>query len=546
MVALLTAAFVASSVHALVAEEVTSWTQLKGGVLGLPPSSEGNFSLSEFFVDDYDSVIECGADKMITIMGNGATITGNGVGRFFTLWQGATFTMSHATLRNGSNPEFAKGGAIAVSQGSVLTILSCTIAWCSGSAIFFDSSWASGTISRCVFLSNAGQRGAAIHGLAGGDVHIEFTNFTANGAAEHGGGVYWTQGGVQAGLTLHVRSSVFTQNTATNGDATSGGGGAIYCAYVCRISDCEFVSSSAAINGGAVQVAQAGSNGRLVGEFMVIISASTFVLNVAKNGAALHIGSASVNISDCGFDRNTYHTVEVTSRMGGTFDSPTGVGSAIYAVSGLATNGMFSFGEVFVVLIHQPRIATTNSKPAVVGSPVYSCNSGTSFTNFTYPYCEVCASGKYSLQEELESSCQPCAPGEYQDLFGQSSCSSCGPGRFSDGIQATACKECPPGKHGATSLPFYVCQECPSGQYQQFPSQNDCTLCPAGVYGATSGLSSSNCSGTCPKWDRVPARSFFRHPAATWVCCQHQGRGWWWLVHRADQVQGRFFLLVGG
>jgi hypothetical protein len=278
---------------------------------------------------------------------------------------------------------------------------------------------------------------------------------------------------------------------------------------------------------------------------MVIISACTFVLNVAKNGAALHIGSASVNISDCGFDRNTYHTVEVTSRMGGTFDSPTGVGSAIYAVSGLATNGMFSFGEVFVVLIHQPRIATTNSKPAVVGSPVYSCNSGTSFTNFTYPYCEVCASGKYSLQEELESSCQPCAPGEYQDLFGQSSCSSCGPGRFSDGIQATACKECPPGKHGATSLPFYVCQECPSGQYQQFPSQNDCTLCPAGVYGATSGLSSSNCSGTCPSGTECPPGVSSATPLLPgYAASTREEAGGGWFIEQTKCRAG-FFCLSG-
>jgi predicted outer membrane repeat protein len=152
------------------------------------------------------------ADTTLDASGRNVILDGGNSVRIFNINPGASLTLRHLTLQNGSG---SPGGAISISQGGVsLTIedsqvLSNTSA-SSGGAIFADVISTGDpitiTIARSVFDNNQASS-------TGGAIFID-------------GG----EGGVTVGALLEISDSTFSDNRA-NLASTSARGGAIYANY---------------------------------------------------------------------------------------------------------------------------------------------------------------------------------------------------------------------------------------------------------------------------------------------------------------------------
>jgi hypothetical protein len=194
--------------------------------------------------------------NLLTIVGNGAVISGNNSRRIFVINSGANLTLNNVTITQGYNPDVnaARGGAI-YNDGGTLTVNNST---------FFNNS--------VVNAGPNGSAGGAIYSLFG-TVHVSNSTFSNNSTGGSNAG--FTGGGAiyQYDGTLTVANSTFNGNAAPNNF-----GGAItnFSSATATITNSTFSDNSSS-GGGAI----------FNGGSAVTVTNSTFFENSAFSGGAL-------------------------------------------------------------------------------------------------------------------------------------------------------------------------------------------------------------------------------------------------------------------
>ena len=320
-------------------------------------------------------------DKNLTISGPGASslaISGNNASRIFSISLG-TIVISNVTVRNGSVPIGNHGGAIYISNPSVvLTIDNC----------IFSANHADGTYSD----------GGAIFALPSGDLTINNSVFSGNSARDEGGAIWYDD---QNGK-LTISLSTFENNTAINGD-----GGAIEYippnavgARSFSITDSTFSNNNARFEGGAVYICCANNT--------ITISGSTFSGNTAEDdggglynccGASGERAASTVSITNSTFSGNT-----ANSYYGGgiTAEGPVVLDYVTMNGNGAPTGGGIYTDQAGFSTLSNTIVANSTSGGNCGGSPVTSlghnlssddtCSfAGTGDMNSTNPLLDVLA-----------------------------------------------------------------------------------------------------------------------------------------------------------
>jgi adhesin HecA-like repeat protein len=182
-------------------------------------------------------------------------------GIFMATGSSHSLAIDNLTLRNGRGP-YTNGGAI-FSEGTV-TVTSCAISNCSGSAIF---SLGTGTVTvTSSTISNCS--GGAIFSLGTGTVTV-----TSSIISNCSGG--W--GGAIEANTVTVTSSTISNCSAGNGKV-GGSGGAIYSESTVTVTS-STISNCSAGNGN-----EGGSGGAIYSEDTVTVTSSTITNCLAGNG----------------------------------------------------------------------------------------------------------------------------------------------------------------------------------------------------------------------------------------------------------------------
>ena len=274
----------------------------------------------------------------------GATFDGNHSGNTGgAIYAGPTTVIGPNTLfTNNSSGNNASGGAIYFSTpDSEMTLKRVTGATFIGNtsgkyggAIFDNGSEMQ--ISDCTFESNtADSEGGAIHCAIYSDVTIEDSTFTGN---ESGNAGAITLRGTEA----EISGCTFSGNTAT------GSGGAFYVSYTTvtvtegetsqstqipstlTVDDTDFVSNTAANNGGAIYTSSGST---------LTATDSEFTTNGARSGGAVYGTYTTISGSGNVFDRNTAtaNYDENDAYVDG------GIGGALVSTSGTLTLSGTSF-----------------------------------------------------------------------------------------------------------------------------------------------------------------------------------------------------------
>jgi|GEM_PF-3467998 len=211
----------------------------------------------------------------ITIRGVGATpivINPFNTGRAFTVTDTTTGSLTLENL------EIRNGDAGAQSGGAVYSISSDLV-----------------RIIDCDFIDNAALSGGAVF-VVDGDLEIVGSNFTNNEAATFAGAV--RSGG--DGVRVSISGATFVGNHAFAGNGGgldhSGAGSTL------DVSDSVFSMNSCTIAGGGVWSNFAVRNTFRNVDFLDNTAAGTAS---ADAGGAIVVGSASVLVEDCDFERNT-------------------------------------------------------------------------------------------------------------------------------------------------------------------------------------------------------------------------------------------------
>lgn len=153
--------------------------------------------------------------------------------------------------------------------------------------------------------------------------------------------------------------------------------------------------------------------------------------------------------------------------------------------------------------------------------------------------CIVCAAGQYKAASGINTACDGCMGGHYQDTPGQSACKSCANGKYlpmwssptsNDAVDdcidceagkyhattAGACTDCPPGKHVA-ALASTECDKCEAGSYQDHDGKIACKACGNGKFlTAWSSEDSNDNSADCID---CPAGKYIETTGATCPMC---------------------------
>ncbi|HEY1371583.1 MAG TPA: hypothetical protein VGH50_03875 [Candidatus Binatia bacterium] len=148
----------------------------------------------------------------ITITGNGATISRSKKGsqfRFFAVTTSGDLTLNNLTLSGGISGGY--GGAVA--NYGKLEINNCIISGNTAHAgAVATLPQATTTIAGTTFTKNVAYDGGALYNL-GGEVSVQHSTITGNGATRRGGGVFNSYGEIQ------IQNSTLSKNTARYGGA---------------------------------------------------------------------------------------------------------------------------------------------------------------------------------------------------------------------------------------------------------------------------------------------------------------------------------------
>ena len=244
-------------------------------------------------------------DAMVNAVITGCTFQDNradGYGGGAVSLSGSTGDAHFTNCTFQNNRALIFGGAIKLSGSAQIT--GCTFennsANYGGGAVSLYESSGNAHITDCTFQNNSADRLGGAVSLFGsnGNAHITDCTFQNNRADGYGGG-----GGAVSlsGLSadVHITGCTFQNNRA---DGYGGGGGAVSLSGLSadvHITGCTFQKNSASYAGGAVELYRQSGN--------VSITNSTFHINNAKKGGAIHIKEMSsylfINMSS--FTNNT-------------------------------------------------------------------------------------------------------------------------------------------------------------------------------------------------------------------------------------------------
>ena len=299
----------------------------------------------------------------LTIDGSGqaVTISGEHLVRVMRVESGASLTLDHLTIANGTSPASDAGGGIYNKTGTV-------------------------TISNSTFSGN----NAAIFGGGlcneGGTVTITNSTFSGNNAIQ-GGGVFNDSG------TLTVTNSIFSLNTGDDG-----GGIAIYCTSTTNsttiIANVTFSGNSATNAGGGILVFGYAGNS-------VTVLNSTLSGNSSANspwpfGGGIRINSGTVTFRNTIIANNTSggNCSGVPINGGNNLDSGTtcGWGSASASISNTDPLLEALTGSPAYFLLHGGSPAIDAGNDAVCASAPLN---NTSQNGIARPQGFHCDSGSY-------------------------------------------------------------------------------------------------------------------------------------------------------
>jgi predicted outer membrane repeat protein len=310
-------AFTATTRHLL--SVTTTWADLESGISGVSPGGAASYSLdADFFIPTTGTRRKISiVNKQINITGNGATLDGGSINRFFNLSAGAVLRLfGPMTITNGKAATY--GGAIYVDsatlelrditfQDNICTCYSwhCTFS-AGGGAVFVGGSTSRLVIYTSTFESNMAKFtvGGAIRvsgATSGSAGHVAaiYTSTFRNNTGLRGGAIY------TYGCSLNIRNSVFEENEAHNFGDSSGTypqGGAL------RVDtgNVEIVSSTFTSNKAHTHVPQGGAIFLVVAEAK--IDSSVFERNTAQTGGAIAQFGSTLRMSNCAAERNKAST----------------------------------------------------------------------------------------------------------------------------------------------------------------------------------------------------------------------------------------------
>ena len=270
-----------------------------------------------------------------TLSGNAATAGRAGA---VSILDGSSATVFNSIFDG--NTASASAGAMSV-DGSVANLAGCT----------FTNNTA-GDKGGAMVLSNHGQvtmngNGTVSHNTAsgtygGGAVYVDETSvlriaehtLESNKAAS-GGAIY-----MAAGAKVEAENNLFVRNQATTGN-----GGAVYCAGAFVDSNSSYEENSAKRNGGAV-IIMSGGNATMTGTDAAM-KRNTAAVN---NGGAVFVnGGGAATITGYALENNSKGAVQVQAKASANLKdvSLTGSGNGIYV------NGNLSFDNLTGAHIHQ-------------------------------------------------------------------------------------------------------------------------------------------------------------------------------------------------
>lgn len=126
-------------------------------------------------------------------------------------------------------------------------------------------------------------------------------------------------------------------------------------------------------------------------------------------------------------------------------------------------------------------------------------------------YARKCDAGEYVNYGGLVGPCLNCPAGSY--CPGGYTKLPCDAGTFSK-ANSSSCTTCPEGEY-STQSKSTSCKKCSQGTFRSsIYSATTCQYCPATTYGNTTGLVSSNCSGTCPAGYKCPQGTIDPEPCS--------------------------------
>jgi hypothetical protein len=127
-------------------------------------------------------------------------------------------------------------------------------------------------------------------------------------------------------------------------------------------------------------------------------------------------------------------------------------------------------------------IPNVSSNVVVLGTS-YSCPFGHELN--IAGKCEACAVGMYLGIND--TTCQPCAPGSYNNRQGSADCWGCPLGYYAPSYNMTLCLACPVGTATTTMTNAVSCSVCSIGTYSNAAASYSCKACPVGRYGVSEG-----------------------------------------------------------
>ncbi|HEV7646032.1 MAG TPA: Calx-beta domain-containing protein [Pyrinomonadaceae bacterium] len=226
--------------------EAINWANSTGGHINFAPNVTGNISL----LSNLPPLVNGNA---IVINGPGANVltvkrdASVGTLRHFTVSGTGNYTISGLTIADGDSRGFgglnAFGGAIKIDNSRGVTINNCVFTnnWANnGGAIANDALGTSSplTVNNSTFTANnAAQSGGGIYSRRTNVLTVNSGTFNANGAPNFGGGIYTGNTSV-----AFITDSLFTGNAANSGAGIyNDDNGSV------TINRCNFISNNAAV-----------------------------------------------------------------------------------------------------------------------------------------------------------------------------------------------------------------------------------------------------------------------------------------------------------